>query len=313
MRAIAPAEQGEPFFVRYEKGESFDSVSRDLVGRGVLRNADAFKIYCYLNKEERTVRAGTFQLNKGMTAAQVVHALKRPIEQQVRIPEGWWIARVAPILEKNNVCTADEYIEATRHPELFQEDVSFPLPKGTLEGYLYPDTYDLPPLLGAEAVVKRQLKAFEEKVWRPFNRIPLDSAPELGDVLIKASLIELEAGVDADRPTIAGVIENRLAVKQRLQIDATVLYALQEWKVLGPGEVNKVDSPYNTYKIDGLPPGPIGSPAWRSVEAALKPAVHPYFFYVARPDLTHYFSATYAEHLQNINKARAEFATKRSM
>ncbi len=313
-RNTAPTDRGAPFYVRYEKGETFDSVTADLVKRGVLRNADAFKAYCYLNKQERTVRAGTFQLHAGMTVGQVVRALRRPIEQQVRLPEGWWIARIAPILEKNNVCTAQEYINATQNPDLFKDDVAFPLPKDSLEGYLYPDTYDLPPLIGAEAVVRRQLMAFEEKVWNEFSKMTFPAGmPDLHTIVTKASLVELEAGVDTDRATIAGVIENRLASGQRLQIDATALYAIQEWKVLKPGEIATIDHPYNTYKVEGLPPGPIGSPAWRSIKAVLLPEAHPYFFYVARPDLTHYFSKTYDEHLQNIKKARAEFAAQGSM
>jgi UPF0755 protein len=314
IAALAPMPETQPFYVRYEEGTTFDGVVEDLIGRKVLRDRTAFRLYCYLSKADRTVRVGTFEFRGGMTPQQVLRVLKRPIEQQVRIPEGWWIARVAPRLEEKGVCTAQEYIDAAHNPDLFRDDVSFPLPKDSLEGYLYPDTYDLPPLLGAEAVVRRQLQAFEEKVWNEFNKLPRGGVPpDLHTVVTKASLVELEAGVDADRPRIAGVIENRLAGGQRLQIDATALYAIQEWKVLQPGEIATIESPYNTYKVDGLPPGPIGSPAWRSVSAVLQPERHTFFFYVARPDLTHYFSATYDEHLRNIRKARAEFAAREDL
>ena len=105
-RSVAPTEPGDPFFVRYEKGVSFDHVILDLVDRGVVRNANAFKLYCYLNRAEQMVRAGTFEIHKGMTADQVLRALKHPVEQQVRIPEGWWMVRVAPILAEHDVCTA---------------------------------------------------------------------------------------------------------------------------------------------------------------------------------------------------------------
>ena len=307
--ALAPTEASDPFYVRYEKGTTFDDVLEDLVKKRVVRDKGAFQLFCYLNKQDRAVRVGTFQFRGGMTPTQIMRTLRRPIEQQVRVPEGWWIARVAKRLEEKNVCTAAEYIAAASTPDIYREDVSFPLPTGTLEGYLYPDTYDLPPLLGATAVVRRQLKAFEEKVWKQLESMTTVARPlDLNAVVTMASLVELEAGVDEDRPRIAGVIYNRLAIKQKLQIDATVLYALQDWRVLKPGEVNTVESPYNTYKVDGLPPGPIGSPAWRSIKAVLEPEAHTYLYYVARPDLTHYFSATYDEHRKNINKARAEFA-----
>ena len=305
--SLAPAPEGPKFFVRYEKGTNFDGVLQDLVHRGVLRSAPAFKLYCYLQRVDRTVRFGTFEFHPGMRADQIVNTLKRPIEQQVRVPEGFWIARVAPIFEKANVCSAADYVAAAHDPARFQGDVSFPLPEGSLEGYLYPDTYDLPPLIGADAVVRRQLQTFEEKVWKP--AVAQGATPEqIKRSVVIGSMVELEAGVDPERPMIAAVIENRLAIGQKLQIDATVLYALQDWRQLQPGEVDRVVSPYNTYVIDGLPPGPIGSPAWRSVEASLKPDSHAFLYYVARPDRTHFYSATYKDHLKAIKKARAEFA-----
>jgi UPF0755 protein len=307
--ATAPMPDGEKFYVRYEEGNTFEDVVNDLVERKVIRDARGFQVFCYLNKRERVARVGTFEFHGGMTPLQVSRALRRPIEQQVRIPEGWWIARVAERLEKNNVCTAAEYIAAANSPQLYKDDVAFPLPATSLEGYLYPDTYDLPPLIGADAVIKRQLKAFEEKVWNEFSKLTTLGRPlDLHAIVTTASLVELEAGVDEDRPRIAGVINNRLAIRQRLQIDATALYAIQEWRVLKPGEIATIESPYNTYKIDGLPPGPIGSPAWRSISAVLAPEAHAFLYYVARPDRTHYFSATYDEHLSNIKKARQEFA-----
>ena len=113
--------------------------------------------------------------------------------------------------------------------------------------------------------------------------------------------------MDAERPRVAGVIENRLAKGQRLEIDATVLYGLQDWRVLKPGEVRTVDSPYNTYLVNGLPPGPICSPGSMSIQAAMKPEKHTFLYYVARPTRTHYFTSSYADHLAAIRKARSEF------
>ena len=117
--------------------------------------------------------------------------------------------------------------------------------------------------------------------------------------------IEAEVAQDRERPVVAGLIENRTRIGMLLQIDATVLYALQEWKELGPGVVKTVESPYNTYIHAGLPPGPIGSPGFKSIEAALKPKANPYLYYVALPDRTHMFSADYAGHLANIRKRKA--------
>lgn len=298
--------QGESFFVRYDNTVSFDSVVADLITKKVIRDANAFRLYCYINKLDRSVSVGTFQFNSGMNAREIQNAMHRKIEQQIRIPEGWWVARAAKILEEKSVCSAQEYESEANNAQAYATEVAFKLPEKSLEGYLYPDTYDLPPLIGASEVIKRQLKTFERKVYDPAKKLGM-SDEEIHKAVILASIIELEAAKNEERPMIAGVIENRIAADQNLEIDATVLYALQTWKVLGPGEVRKVESPYNTYLNPGLPPGPIGSPAWRSVEAALKPDTHPFLYYVARPNRSHYFSATYRGHRANINKARDEF------
>ena len=297
MYQLSPTTAGKPFYVRYNSGLSAGKALEDLQANGVVRNSQCMALVAKVY-DLQSVDPGTYRFAPGMSWREVVRALRKPIRQDVVIPPGWWIARVGKRLEAKGVCTAKEYIDAANHPERFQGVVGFPLPEKSLEGYLFPDTYDLPPLLGADEVVRRQLRAFDEKVAAPLGTNGLARA------LTIASMVELEAAKDEERPVIAGVIENRLAKGQRLEMDATVLYALQEWKVLGPGVVHTVKSPYNTYEHAGLPPGPIGSPGKASIEAALHPARHGYFFYVAKPDRTHIFSATYAQHLAAIKVAR---------
>jgi UPF0755 protein len=222
------------------------------------------------------------------------------MRQMVRIPEGWWISRVAKRLEEKEVCKADEYVALAKQPEKFQKDVSFKLPAGSLEGYLFPDTYDLPPMIGAEETIRRQLKTFESKVVTP-----LKNPKNLARLVTVGSLLEAEVAQDSERPIVAGLIENRIAKGMKLQVDATVLYALQEWKELPPGVVSTVISPYNTYRISGLPPGPIGSPSFKSIAAAANPKPNSYLYYVALPNKTHLFAADYAGHLANIRKRQA--------
>ncbi|MEZ5163636.1 MAG: endolytic transglycosylase MltG [Fimbriimonadaceae bacterium] len=243
----------------------------------VVKDASAFIFRAKIERKQQLIADGTYEFEPGMDFDKVILNMKKPLSTMVRIPEGWWIARVAKRLEEKQVCKADEYIELANNPSEFKDDVSFTLPEESLEGYLYPDTYDLPPLIGARSAIKRQLQAFQKKVVDELGEEGLERAVNVG------SMIELEAALDEERPIIAGVIENR--IKQGCgQLDATVLYALQEWKQLGPGVVNTVDSPYNTYRNAGLPPGPIGSPSFRSIEAAMKPATHDKLFYVARPN-----------------------------
>lgn len=301
---IQPMPNGEPFYLRLQSGTDFTKLLEQLEERKVVRDPAAAKIYLTLKRVPMRVRSGTFQVRPGMTIEELMGVLQKPIKQMVRMPEGWWIKRAAAVLERKEVCTAEEYMAMASEGARFQNEFSFPLPAGSLEGFLFPDTYDFPPLLGAEEVVRRQLKAFEQKA-QPLLK-DLDEK-EVKRVLTVASMVELEAGVDPERPTIAGVIENRIKKGQRLEIDATVLYALQEWKNLGPGVVRTVKSPYNTYLNDGLPPGPIGSPGLMSIKGALNPQQHNFYFYMARPNRTHRFATTYQDHLKNIRLGRAEF------
>ena len=149
---------------------------------------------------------------------------------------------------------------------------------------------------------RSQLQSFAAKV------APLLAGKDARKLLTVASLVELEASDPEERSMVAGVVENRLAKGMRLEIDATVLYAMQEWKVLGPGVVHTVDSPYNTYEHAGLPPGPICSPSLSSVEAALRPARHGYYYYVGKGSGRHLFAVTYEQHLANIRQTRQEGA-----
>lgn len=298
---VQPMPAGEAFYLRLKAGTDFTMVLNQLEEKKVVRDPQVAKVYLTLKRVPLKVRSGTFQIKPGMSLDELMKVLQKPIRQMVRMPEGWWIKRSAAILERKEVCTAEEYIAMASEGARFQSEFDFPLPQGSLEGYLFPDTYDLPPLLGAEEVVRRQLKAFEQKV------VPLLKDKKTQRVLTVASMVELEAGVDKERPTIAGVIENRIKKGQRLEIDATVLYALQEWKNLGPGVVRTVKSPYNTYLNNGLPPGPIGSPGLMSIKGALQPEKHNYFFYMARPNRTHRFATEYKDHLRNIRLGRAEF------
>ncbi len=297
-QALAQTSFGDSFFLRLE-GENFGQAVELLAAKGVVKNPGPFTLYAKMQRVALPPKSGTIEVWPGMTFQETLDSLQNPVKQMVRIPEGWWIKRTAARLEEKGVCTADEYIELANDPGAFQEDVSFQLPKESLEGYLYPDTYDFPPQLGARRAILMQLANFKKRVIDEIGDKDLDRA------LIIGSMIETEAGVDQERPIVAGVIENRIQQNMRLQLDATVLYGLQEWRQLAKGEVNRVESPYNTYKVDGLPPGPICSPTFKSIAAAKNPASHDYLFYVRGEGLTHLFSKTYAEHLANIKKSNA--------
>lgn len=297
---LAPPGGTTPVLVRVEERSGLRSVLGTLQQRRIVRDARAAFLYARLSRVEGIVGAGTYRLRGNMTLDEVFRELKRPIRQMVRLPETNWMRRNANLLERAGVTTAEEYLRLGNAGREFQATVEFPLPEGSLEGYLLPDTYDLPPLLGARGVIERQLQAFERKVWEPLGK-----PQNLRRALIVASMVELEVMRDNERPIVAGVIENRLRLGMPLQIDATVNYAMQEWRELSRADLRRVASPYNTYLNRGLPPGPICSPSVKSIQAALRPARHDYLYYVALPTGEHLFSRTYAEHNQNIAKRRA--------
>ena len=201
----------------------------------------------------------------------------------------------------------EEFLAAAHNSNVLADlTADFPLPKDTLEGYLYPDTYEFPPHVTANQVLLEMLLNFGKRFARPYQR-DLASAPHtLHEIVTIASLIEREARVPGDRPRIAGVIENRLRAKMPLEIDATVLYALGHHKQRVTFKDLTVRSPYNTYRHKGLPPGPIANPGLDSLLAALHPEPNAYFFYVARPDGSHLFTRTPGEHEAAKREVRRE-------
>jgi UPF0755 protein len=301
---VQPMPNGKPFFLRIDGPRDLDRVLAQVQVKGVLRNSSAAYLYARIRRNAADVATGTYKLAPGEDVEAVLRSLRSPVKQMVRLPETNWAARSANILERHGVTTAKEYMELVRKPEEFASDAGFPLPKrDSLEGYLFPDTYDLPPLLGARQTILRQLAAFKDKI------IGSGAPPKnLDRAVIIGSMVELEVAKDEERPIVAGVIENRLRFGMPLQIDATVLYALGEWRALSYKDLRETVSPYNTYLNKGLPPGPICSPSAASVRAALAPAKHDFLYYVAMPDRRHLFSSTYAGHLSNVAKRRAALA-----
>jgi len=299
---LAPMPVGPEVLVRFDKKTSLRTVLGELAEKGVVRNASAMSLYARLRRDAASVSVGTYSLKPGMTAGEILRALREPLTQIVRLPIHW-IADTAKVLESYNVAKAADYIALTKQPQAFQKYVKFHLPKtGTLEGYLYPDTYDLPPLLGAKNTIVRQLRTFEKKVLGS-GREPRD----LNRVLTIASIIQMEVARDDERALVAEVIENRLRRGMRLQIDATALYANQQWKDPKHSDLVRVDSPYNTYLHGGLPPGPICSPSLASIKAAMHPAKNDYLYYVAMPgpEKRSLFASTLAQHEANIRRRKA--------
>jgi UPF0755 protein len=295
--ASRPLEPGPPVQVMVERRTTMARLLERLESMRIVRSAWVTGLEMRAAGLRRMVAPGTYEVRPGMSARQLAAALDRPVRTLVTVPEGLWIARAAERLRAHGL-DGDAYLRWAVRTEL-AEGMGVPSSAGSLEGYLFPDTYDWPVGTGAKKMVLTQLDAFRQKA---LPAIP--SGLDVHQVVIVASLVELEAKKADERARIAGVIRNRLARGMRLELDATVLYGIQEWRVLKPGEVRRLASPYNTYLHGGLPPGPVCSPGLASIRAAASPEPHGFLYYVAKPDGSHLFARTYAEHLANVRRAR---------
>jgi UPF0755 protein len=298
-----PAGQTQTFVFSKQRGLS--GVLTEFESKGIIKSAFAAKLLTVLSGSRKIIDAGVYRVAPGMSTSEVLGALRNPIKQLIRIPEERWIARVAKLLEEKKIVKADEYIELTNNPEKFAES-GIPFFNDSIEGFLYPDTYNFAPDIGADYVIKRQLLNFVKKT----EGIGLTKANTRRTIII-ASLLELEASDYKEKQMIAGVIENRLLRGMRLQIDATINYGIQEWRPLVYKDYTNVKSPYNTYLAKGLPPGPICSPTVKSIEAALHPIKHKFVYYITMPDGITRFTATYPEHLVNVKLRDTIKAQKR--
>ena len=300
----------QPQLVRLHEPLAPDAMAQRLAARKLIRNPRLLAFYLRWKGKQR-IAPGDYEFSPNQSLLEIAHIL---IEEQftrnwVTIPEGWNRFRIARRLHERGIADAQEFLALCRQPQRFR-DLGLPLPdKGTLEGYLFPSTYRLPPGSGAETAIRTMLKATLQQVYLPYQERIKQRGQSLHEVLTIASMIEKEAMHDADRPLIAAVIYNRLKKGMPLQIDATVLYGMGQWKSRVLYKDLQHPSPYNTYRRKGLPPGPIANPGLASIRAALNPAKADYLYYVAQADGYHRFTRTYEEHQQAIREVRADATT----
>ena len=192
------------------------------------------------------------------------------------------------------------FIHQTQDKNLIQ---AFDIPTDSLEGYLFPETYYLSKLTPEKKIVEKMVNTFKEKVLKSqILKSIKESSLSLHEIITLASLIEKETGLDSERKMISSVFYNRLKKNMRLQTDPTVIYAIEKFDGNIRKRDLKIDSPYNTYRYKGLPPGPISSPGLKSIEAAISPIKSNHLYFVSRQDGSHHFSSNLAEHNQAVKK-----------
>ena len=304
-RGYSAAEQ----FVEIPRGSSTGVIARRLTEAGVVPNQTAFRLAVYLQNAGGRLQAGEYRFDRPMTVAEVVDKIRRGDVYLIPITfrEGLTIKQMAQLFEAKGFGPAAEFVAATRDASQIQ-----PLDPAArdLEGYLFPDTYSLPRKTTAEQLVARMLSGFEKALTDDIRQQAHARALSVRELVTLASLVEKETGKAEERPIVAAVYWNRLKVGMGLQCDPTVIYALERaGRYTGnlTREDLRFDSPYNTYRYAGLPPGPIASPGKASLAAAANPADVPYLYFVSRNDGSHAFSATLDEHNRYVQQYQREY------
>lgn len=292
-----------------EKGQSATQIAANLKDRSLIKSAFAFKFYAVWKRRIDNLQAGTFKISSAMNIAQILDILSGQSGQEDRftIIEGERLIEIAKNLEEKNIGKYPDFMQAVSNESPLKGNFDFlsSVPKdASLEGFIFPDSYDFTKTMTAEEMVKETLNNFEEKT-KDLREITFSAQNNMKwselhldffQIITMASIIEREAANDEDRPKIASVYYNRLAKGMKLEADPTVQYAKGSWDPIRASDYHTTKSPYNTYLHKGLPPGPICSPGLPSIEAAVNPTKTDYLFFFHLEDGTTIFSKTKAEH-----------------
>jgi UPF0755 protein len=293
---------GEEQFVDIPAGAGPAAIGRRLREAGVVRDTVSFRAALWRSGKARRLQAGEYRFDRPMRAREVVDKLAKGdvYLRSITFAEGLTIRQMAQVYERAGFGPAADFINASRNPGPIR-DIDAQAPD--LEGYLFPSTYALPRRATADQLVQRMVTAFRDALTAE----TVDAAARRGltvrALVTLASLVEKETAKAGERPVVAAVYSNRLKIGMGMQCDPTVIYALErEGRYTGnlTREDLRFDSPYNTYRYAGLPPGPIASPGKASLEAAAAPADVPYLYFVSRNDGSHVFSTTLDEHNRNV-------------
>lgn len=289
------------------QGATVRAAAESLAAHGVINSPTWFRIVSRLKGADRRLQQGVYAFHRGEGTSSAIEALVsgRAVLQRFTVPEGFTLLDIAEAAQRELGISRERFLSAARDSGLLRE---FEIPGSTFEGFLRPETYLVAAGISAPKMVRAMASTFKSSWKTEWDSAIKAQGLDRRSVIILASIVEAEAKADLDRPLIAAVYRNRLRRGMRLQADATVQYGIQ----LATGARKprlferdyQVASPYNSYLHPGLPPGPVGAPSWKSVEAVLAPATVPYLYFVAAPDGRHVFTRTYAEHLRAVRAVR---------
>ena len=297
-------------FVDIPSGSGPARIGEQLAQAGVVRDPTIFRAALLISGRARALKAGEYRFTQPMHALDVIDKIARGdvYKRLLTFREGLTIDEMAQVFEEKGFGKADDFRKAAMNPQLIADlDPSAP----DLEGYLFPETYSLPRNTPASAIVEQMVAGFKNAFTPEMRSAVAAGGLSVRQLVTLASLVEQETGAGDERPLVAAVYRNRLRIGMPMQADPTVIFALQKAGKyngnLTREHLRELDSPYNTYRYAGLPPGPIAAPGKASLQAAVKPADADYLYFVSKNDGTHVFASTLDEHNRNVFTWQVEY------
>jgi UPF0755 protein len=298
---VQPADKtGTEQVVMVEDGMTLRQVAVNLEKHGIIKNRTFFLAWARLKGYGRRIKSGEYRLSPAMAPVKIFDMLNRGIiiTHSVTFPEGLTAEQIGEVLERNKSISVEKsvFLSLVHDPAILKK---YGIPGTSLEGYLYPDTYQFSRRQSPESIIDIMVSRFNEVIL-PFKGKIEMSGMTLGEVITLASIVEKETGRADERPLIASVFLNRIKKNMRLDSDPTVIYGIEDFN----GNLTRDDlrkyTPYNTYVIKGLPPGPISNPGIESIRAVLFPGDTDYLYFVSKNDGSHYFSRSLEEHSRHV-------------
>lgn len=300
-------------FVDIPAGSGPNTIGERLAGAGVVRDVTTFRAAVLVSGRARSLKAGEYRFDAPMHALDVINKIARGdvYTRLLTFREGLTILEMSQVFEDKGFGKAVEFRKAAAQGKLIAD---LDPAARDLEGYLFPETYSLPRDTPASIVVEQMVGGFKSALTDDLKAAAKDQGLTIRELVTLASLVEKETGAADERPLVAAVYRNRMKIHMGMQADPTVIYALQQagqYRGNLSRENLQFDSPYNTYRYAGLPPGPIASPGRASLVAAAKPADVDYLYFVSKNDGTHVFASTLGEHNRNVFTWQVEYFRKR--
>ncbi len=290
-----------------QSGARVATIANLLYEKNIISSSTLFKIIIRL-KNNTQLQAGEYYFKDGLTLKQVISMLQYgqiyPTDIKITLVDGWTIEQMDNYLFNKSILPKGEFIKEAHQVQKYKSKYTFleNISSNTLEGFLFPDTYQIHNNATANNIINKMLTNFQNRMQKQTTKITSSSEPTLYDIVTIASIIEREVKFNTEKSIVSDILWKRLKINMPLQVDSTLNYITHNQSFRLNEQELKIDNPYNTYKYKGLPPTPISNPGYESLNAALNPQDSPYLYFLSKPNGESVFSKTHAEHVINKHK-----------